>query len=261
MPNTAPDPALQQQRRRLAHELLLHLQQLEGPALIVGGLSGSVARGEATPFSDIDVLLFVADDSRLFSRSWLIGGVTVALGVIRAGDLAAGLARPDLRWPKRMGLLAGFEPLVGDFDAAQRWLALGRSIDAQAFRAAVRPHLPELFYESYGRIESCILRGNLDDLRSAAHETVAETALAVCLINRSWVTRDYFGGIRQTFTFSLQPQDWPRLATTVRRSATPAETLAAARELRPSYEAFLALHGYTPEQHTTPATIRLDELP
>jgi hypothetical protein len=207
------------------------------------------------------VLVFVADDSRLFSRSWLIGGVTVALGVIRVSDLLAGLTQPDLRWPKRMGLLAAYAPLVGEIAAPQRWLALGQAVDAAAFRAAVRPHLPELFYESYGRIESCLLRGNLDDLRSAAHETVAETALTVCLINRRWVTRDYFGGIRQTFTFSHQPQDWPRLATTLWRSETPTATLTAARELLPHYEVLLAQHGYAPERHTTAATIRLDELP
>ncbi|NJN18451.1 MAG: nucleotidyltransferase domain-containing protein [Oscillochloris sp.] len=199
-------------RIQFGRDLAARLRDRYGAVILLFGMLGSSARGEATEWSDVD-LLAVTTDATIASRTLIYQGAPVVLHVISEADLTAALRKPGLSWPYWMGVLAEVRPLLGDRAAVARWQALGTELDDTEFQQAVEPLLPELVFESYGRIRSSAARNNRRDAAHAAVEVIYELRTALCLLNRRYVTRDYFAGIEQTFAFRLQPDDYPTLVT------------------------------------------------
>jgi kanamycin nucleotidyltransferase len=230
-------------RLALARALCARLVAANGDGLLVGGVYGSVARGEDTPWSDLE-LLFVTRDGHAFpGRHLLYCGGAVGYEVLEEGALVAALERPTTGWPMRMGVLSVLRVLHGDPALVARWLDVGRAVPRDAFRAALAEAAPGLVVESYGRMHSCVARGDLDVLHVSALEVLLEMNTALCLLNGCWVTHDYVGGIIEAAAFPLVPEGYDRLAPALWRERDPAMALALADALVDAYHLLLDREG------------------
>lgn len=227
-------------RAGLAREIADHMVARHGDAILLGGVFGSAARGDDTPFSDLDLLFVARDGAGLAGRSLLFKHVVISMQVVAAGELEAELRGPGAAWPFWMGVLEVVRPLVGDAAQLERWRALGLSLDETAFLTGAARHLPGLVFESYGRIRSCAARNNQRDARAAALEVVYELQRALCLLNRRWVTRDYFAGVAQSFAFPLRPEGYEELAPRLLEAHELPEIVTVAGQLVAAYWRLLA---------------------
>lgn len=243
-------------RGRLARDLADHMASRHGDAILLGGVFGSAARGDDTPYSDLDMLFVVRDGAALEARSLLFKNVVVSMSVVVAGELEAELRGPGLGWPFWMGVLAELRPLVGDPALAEGWRAMGLELDGPAFLARAARHLPGLVFESYGRIRSCAARGNERDAAPAALEVVYELQRALCLLNRRWVTRDYYAGVEQSFAFPLRPAGYEELAPRLLAARELPEIVTVAGQLVAAYWQLLAVNEMAVQNYQ-----RVEDLP
>ena len=240
----------------LAHDLAARMGEKHGDALLVGGLIGAVARGDDTSFSDLDMVFVARAGSGVEGRFLLFQGVPVHLIVADAAELEAELRGPGLSWPYWMGVLEVLQPMLGDPAHLQRWRSLGMASDAQTFRVTVERLLPALALESYGRIRSCGLRRNARDAPALALELVYELKTALCLLNRRWVTRDYFAGVEQSFRFPLIPAGYAELALRLLDARELEVIVDLAGQLMAAYWRLLAVEGAVVQNYQ-----KLEQLP
>lgn len=243
-------------RARLARDLAGHLAARHGDAILVGGVFGSAARGDDTLYSDLDMLFVARDGAGVEGRSLLFKHMVVSIKVVAEGALEAELGGPGAEWPFWMGVLAELRPLAGDPAHLERWRALGMALDGPAFLARAARHLPGLVFESYGRIRSCAARGNERDATPAALEVVYELMQALCLLNRRWVTRDYYAGLEQSFAFPLRPAGYEELAPRLLAARELPEIVTVAGQLVAAYWQLLAANEMTVQNYQ-----RVEDLP
>lgn len=243
-------------RIQLARAIAGRLASTYGDRIVVGGVYGSTARGDDAAWSDLDLLFISRGAGGPAARTFLYQGIAVDLKVLDLAALEDILARPDTRWPFWMGVLAVLQPLTGDGAQIGRWLEQGQTPAETTFHAALEAALPGLVVESYGRIRSCAARGNERDAPIAAFEVLHEMQTALCLLNRRWVTRDYYGGLAQTFDFPLLPDGFVELAPRLWAAHELSEIVPAAGALVAAYWRLLAACGLN-----VPNYQRVDDIP
>jgi kanamycin nucleotidyltransferase len=240
------------ERRQLALDLCQRFVDTYREQALVCGVYGSVAHGTDTPWSDLDLLFIVDDECPAQGRHLLYRGTAVGYRVYRLRKLLDILTRPSLRWPFHMGVLEILEVLHGEPDRVGRWLELGRSVPVQEFYKALGDALPGLVWESYGRVHSIALRGEDRNLHAVILEVLFEMRTALCLLNRSWVTHDYYEGLVDSFAFERLPDGYRDLVPALFASREPAEAASLADRLVAAFRRLITAEGiHLAEYHTT----------
>jgi kanamycin nucleotidyltransferase len=248
----------QDNRYYLALRLAQSLSERHGEDLLLCGLYGSTMRGTDTPWSDLELFCVVEDLCTLESLSFLYHGIHVAVTVKMRGELERLLTEPTRDWPVLMGILSVLEPLAGDGDWVPKWLELGESAPPELFREFLVKNMPDLVFESYGRIHSCAVRGDFGDLHPAVCEFLLEMNLVLCLVNRRWVTHDYSRGLADAAGFPLLPAGYAQNAPALWRARDIETAVPLAERLFDAYLALLGDRDLLPRDFSDPA--ELDEL-
>ncbi|HUT98463.1 MAG TPA: hypothetical protein VM054_05225 [bacterium] len=248
----------QDNRYYLALRLAQSLSERLGEDLLLCGLYGSTMRGTDTPWSDLELFCVVDDLCPLETVIFRYHGIHVVVTVKRLEVLERLLTEPSSEWPVVMGILSVLEPLAGDGDWVPKWLELGESVPPESFRDYLVKKLPELVFESYGRIRSCAVREAPDDLHPAICEFLLEMNLVLCLLNRRWVTHDYSRGLADAAGFPLLPAGYAETAPALWRAQDFETVVTLAEKLFDAYLALLDDQGLLPRDFTDPA--ELDEL-
>lgn len=151
------------ERWQAAEELGNRLVAAFPGEMILGGVYGSTARGEDTPYSDLEAFFVVRDGYRAEGKHFVFRGIALGYRVIERAKLEALLTHPDLTWPFHMGMLSVLQPLFGGPSLIQAWLDFGLSVREDTFRAALEALLPDLIVESHGRVLYCRERNTRHD--------------------------------------------------------------------------------------------------
>jgi len=230
-----------EERSRLAHRVATILVARHRVCLV--GVYGSTARGTDTLWSDLELLAIVQDDEPIRDIAFLYQGIAVGIVAHHRVDLERLITHPDSHWPMLMGILSSIQVLYGDLELVSHWLEMGRTTPAPAFRTALEHLAPALVFESCGRILSCALRNNPDDLASAIIETVLEMNTALCLLNQRWTSHDYYAGVLDVMEFPILPVGYAELAPALWHSRDPSQAAELAKVLLGQYVALLRQNG------------------
>jgi hypothetical protein len=231
----------------LAQALCDRLVNRYGPDVMMGGIYGSTARGLDIESSDLEMLFVTRDGCKAKGQQLVYRGMPVFYSVVERGDLEKSLTNPSLdgvfNWPFWMGVLSMVKVIYGEQSLAEAWLQMGGEVPDERFKEALERELPGLILESYGRIFSCKERDNQDDLHCAALEVLFEMRDALCLLNRSWVTHDYFQGLIDSFGFSGLPRRYKELVPELWRARGFDEVIPVAKELVGNFQQLMAEEG------------------
>jgi hypothetical protein len=189
------------------------------------------------------MLFVVRDGSKIEGKEFLYRGTAIGYQVIEQRKLEELLTNPSLKWPFWMGVLSVLKVLHGDPEQIRAWLELGESVPVERFRAALEESLPGLVVESYGRILSCQERGTTQDIGCAVIEVLFEMNQALCLLNRRWVTHDYYRGLADTFSFPKLPDGYQELVPALWCARDVDEIVPLAEKLVRNFWRLLADEG------------------
>lgn len=201
------------ERFQLAHDLCERMEQRYPGQVIIGGVYGSTARGIDTPWSDLEMWFVVEDTCEAQGQHLIFRDIAVGYRVYRRSELEAILSTASLKWPFHVGVLDALKVLHGDPSQIQIWIEMGESIPDKDFHRLLEEELPGLMVESYGRVLSCNARGNHHDVHLAIAEMLFEMRTALCLLNKRWVTHDYYQGLTETFEFPKIPASYKHLVS------------------------------------------------
>ncbi len=232
-----------EERWQLAQAVCTRMTQMYPGDVIIGGVYGSTARGTDTGWSDLEMLFVVRDSSPAKGQHFIYRGTAVGYLVIEEVALMETLTTPMLKWPFYMGVLSVLHVLYGDPGRIEVWLRLGQAVPPEKFKAALEAALPGLVVESYGRILSCRQRGNVLDIWPAVLEVLDEGKQALCLLNRRWVTHDYYQGLLDTFDFPKLPEGYRELVPALWTARTMEEIVPLATRLIGNFWRLLADEG------------------
>jgi predicted nucleotidyltransferase len=236
----------QTERLALAEGLARRMSETYRDQLLLAGVYGSTARGTDTPWSDVEMLFVVEDGCVAQGTHLLFRDIVVGYRVCRRGELEEILRVPSRRWPFHMGVLSVLQVLQGDETEVRNWLRLGQSVPEADFRTALREALPDMVHEAYGRVMSCMERGNSRDVPHVAIEIIYEMRDSLCLLNRSWVTHDYWAGIEDSFAFAKLPESYERLMRALWDARDLDATVDLSTELVGNWKALLEQEGALP---------------
>ncbi|MGQ9612291.1 MAG: hypothetical protein ACUVSL_04570 [Chloroflexus sp.] len=242
-------------RQSIARELCERLARLAGATLVVGGMLTP-----ETPLTDFDPLelLVVADSTvRYTQQSFMLQGIPVTIHTIALPALEILLREPDLRWPQWLSWLASLQPLVGNADRVQDWLAQARTVPEPAFYRSILPYLPQLVFPRYSELRAATVRREEQVGMLLVPTILTEMHTALCLINRCWPTHRQPVGLGESFAFSLQPRDWPSLAMALIAARELEEIGRLAGTLVGNYWQLLIRCGLNIEHHQTAASVPL----
>lgn len=211
--------------------------------VIIGGVYGSTARGDDTPFSDLEMWFVVEDGCPAQSQDLLVQGIAVGVQVFREGELIELLTHPDERWPFHAGVLDQLKVLHGNPARVRDWLRLAAATPLERFHAYLAAHLPGLVIESYGRIQSCALRSDWATARYSVTEVLFEMQTALCLLNKRWVTRDYDEGLRQVAMFPKVPAEYREIFPALLVAREFGEMISLADRLVDGFWQLIAAEG------------------
>ena len=193
---------------------------------------------------------------RLYKKALRLEYFTVGYNVIEQRKLEELLTSPSLEWPFWMGVFSILKVLHGDPVKVGVWLQLGQSVPAERFREVLEANLPELVVESYGRILSCRERRNTQDIGCAVIEVLFEMNQALCLLNRRWVTHDYYQGFIDAFSFPKLPEGYQDLVPALWSAQCIDEIVPLAETLVRNFWELLAHEGVKVTDYQT-----VDDLP
>ncbi|MGB3479375.1 MAG: hypothetical protein WBB67_09460 [bacterium] len=222
--------------------------------VIIGGVYGSAAKDSDTEWSDLEMLFVVQDKCKAQAQQFLYRGIAVNYSVLKRGKLENILNHPclegDMGWPFWMGVLCVLKILYGDQSQIDSWLQMGDNVPYVEFRKALEKELPGLIFESYGRILSCKARNNMDDWYCAVLEVLFEMRDALCLLNRSWITHDYYQGLVDTFQFPKLPRRYKELIPLLWNVQDIDTAITLARELKENFQQLLVEQGIRSIEYT-----------
>ncbi len=245
------------ERAQLARDVLAKLVDVYPGEILLAGVVGSTARGEDTEWSDLDLVVVKAPDSRLRKQTHIVRSIAVVVSVMNRSELEQALQNPDLQWPYLMGVLSALRVLQGDASLVQDWLAIGKALPRRTLHLALSRYLPELVFESYGRVLSCGLRRDEFTVLHAAVEVLYEMKTALCLLNGRWVTHDYYRGFEEVFAFEHLPRDYAQLVPALWQERNLDQIVTLAGTLVNNYWQLLTGMGLNIANHQSVASIPL----
>jgi kanamycin nucleotidyltransferase len=231
-------------RLALAKEICARLVRRHGARIIVCALYGSAAKGTETPWSDLEMFLVVRRGCTLRSSGFNYKDIYVSIRVITEDQLFKALRTPGFMWALWMGFFAVAKLIYGKAEKIDEWRRAGLSTPKAKFKKVVTRIVSEDgMLESYGRIFSCRERGNLRDVHLSVVEVLYEMRNCLCLLNRNWVTHDYYLGLEDTFRFKKLPGRWMELVPRLWDSRDLDEIAALSEALMRAFLELLAKEG------------------
>jgi hypothetical protein len=241
------------ERIHLARELCNRFVGKYGADVIIGGVYGSTARGLDIESSDLEMLFIVRDACNAKGQQLVYRGMPVFYSVTARLEIEKKITSPSLdgvfNWPFWMGVLSVLKVMHGEQSQVTAWLEMGTAVPDEKFKNALERELPGLILESYGRILSCMERNNPDDLYCAVLEALFEMRDALCLLNKSWVTHDYFQGLVDSCRFPKLPHNYENLVFRLWRARDFDEVIPMAKELVRRFWELMAEEGVRLKDH------------
>ncbi|WP_322487726.1 hypothetical protein [Chloroflexus sp.] len=242
-------------RQQLARELCQRLAAQPGMVVAVAGMLEPPT--PLTDFDPLEVLAVVESAVTRLHHSFIVQSLPVTIHTIAAAELTEVMCAPDLRWPQWLGWLAALQPLIGNGQKVNEWLAQASALAELDFYRSILPHLPQLVFGAYGELRAAAARRHERDAVLLVPALLTELHTALCLINRRWPSQRCFAGIGESFSFPLQPRDWPQLAAELLNAHQLDEIVRVAGTLVANYWQLLVRCSLTIESHQTTATAPL----
>ncbi len=189
-----------EEKLALANRVVAQLRRKLGPGIQAVGVVGSVARGTAQKYSDIDLLLIVrrkpsnlgqlglreAHDGNLFM---IVNDTYCSLSFETWSSAVGQLTRPNLQLPE---LLGGFTKIHAIYDPKRvlpRLEAKAQNILPSVFRESAELALLHS-YEDYCRVKNAYLSGDEIVMRDNVLYVTHSAALVVACLNHSHFRSD-----------------------------------------------------------------------
>lgn len=168
----------------IARKVIIRLRRKLGSNLIAAGLSGSVGRGTAEKYSDIDFLLIVRKAANNLPRFMIVDDNYCSLGFETWDRAIRQLTQPSHELPELLGGFTGILPIYDPQRLLPKLETRARKVPADVFRKSAELALLHS-YEDFCRVKNAYLKGDRMVLKDNVLGVTHSAALVVASINRT----------------------------------------------------------------------------
>jgi len=180
--------AILREKRSIAEKGARHLRRNFGANLVAVGLRGSVARGTAEVFSDVDLLVILRRLER--TRNFeILDNTYCSLNFETWKSATSTLSEPHHEFPETLG---GFTKILGVYDPGgilPRLEGAARRVPSDVFRKSAELALIHSF-EDFCRAKNAFLKKDEVVLSDSIHNLTHSAANAVAALNEKGFTSD-----------------------------------------------------------------------
>ena len=170
-------------------------------------------------------------------------GMAASITVVTKSEVIKTLTVPCRQWEMFMGGLSHVRVFAGDEALRTEWMDMGLSPSPEKFNRAIEELWPESVTESHGRIHSCRYRDDYSSLHLSVVEVLYEMKDIICLLNRRWVSHDYYDRLADTFDFKILREGWKKAVPVLWESRDIDEIISIIDPLVDNFNAMLVENG------------------
>jgi len=197
---------------------------------------GSSARGEATEFSDLDMM--VITDSISYSRSFVLKERPVDIWSMTLDECEKLITTPSISWGVAITLFFQNKVLYGDQSILNRLRQLYDSLDPQSFIRFCANTLV-YFAEILGKVESAAKERDLIYARWASMDLANTAAGMIAMINKKYYLNQWGKHLPEALRCKILPKDFERCYQILWLSSDFEELISAIRRLSTEFERIL----------------------
>ncbi len=203
---------------------------------------GSLARGENTEFSDLDMV--VITDGVSYNRSFVLKGRPFEIWSMALDECEKLITTPSISWGVAVTLFFQNKVLYGDQAILNRLEKVYDSLDMQPFIQFCADELVG-FVDILGKVKSAAHSRDIVYARWAAHCLANETAGIIAMINKRYYLNQWGKHLPEILTNKILPKDLERCYRILWLSSDFEELISAIDHLYIEFERILRELGAT----------------
>lgn len=199
-----------EKRIEVAKKVLGRLKDRYQGNFLVGGIYGSVARGDDDEYSDIDIIVITESEVEEDEGGFLFQDRSVNYVIKSFDEAERALSEVDFSWPWVVSQLIDFEVLLGDKEVKEKLGAKIEEVSEEKCREAVRKQLPEI-HAAFLKAKRTYKNEDYQNLVVIVHDCLNAIAGSLALLNQEYFKRNYFHRARETLDYEKTPEDYQKL--------------------------------------------------
>ena len=168
----------------IARRLVIHLRRRLRNELLAAGVVGSIARGTAETYSDVDLLVIVRRLSRDLPDYKIIDGTYCSISQKTFNGAVSELSQPSDELPEIIGGYSKILPIYDPLRLLQRLERRAEAIPTKVFEESARIALMHS-YEDFCRAKNAFLKGDEVVLKDNVFQITYSAALVVASLNHA----------------------------------------------------------------------------
>lgn len=211
--------------------------------ILFGGVYGSTALGRDTEFSDIEMMYVMKGDQPSETKTFLYRGLPIEINLISLEEVNQQIETLTILTPVHTGNLRNLQLLIGELKDRELILEKYENLPQAKIEQFFAEHGSEIAFESLNKLRSLTRRAGKAGRELYIFEVVQEIALSLALVNRETVTRGYYPGIKESYTYQKVPDHYKDLMESFMKAEELALAVETGQQLLASYQHFLASQG------------------
>ncbi len=192
------------EKLRIARGITADLRQEFSSKLVAVGITGSVARGTAAKYSDIDMQIILKGPVKNPYRGLIVENNYCSLNFATRSDAIREFSRPRPGLPEILGGFTKIRPLYDPNGLFKSFEAKARHLPPKIFHKSAELAL-QYSYEDFSRVKNAYLSGDDIVLRDNVHLVTHSAVWVVASLNRASFVSD-----REIFKAYRRYQKLPR---------------------------------------------------
>jgi len=221
----------------IAEKALQRLEKRYEDNFLVGGVYGSVARGEDDEESDIDIIVITDGEIEVNIDGFLIEDCPVNFTFRSFGETKRILSEPDFSWPWAVSQVVDFKVLRGDKKVKEKLQEELSRVTQRDLNKAVVAQLPEI-YAIFYKARRNYRENYSENLVMITLDCLNGIAGSIALLNQEYFKKNFFFRIRETVDYKKTPENYWELVEKTINFKNPEEMFKGLEEL---FENFVEL--------------------
>lgn len=197
---------------------------------------GSLARGEATELSDLDMV--VVTDGVAYSRSFVLQGRPFEVWSMTLEECENLITTPSISWCVAITMFFKNKVLYGDQGILNRWRKLYDSMDRKSFTQFCADHLVR-FIDILGKVKSAARERDLIYAKWASNCLANDAAAMVAMINKRYYLNQWGKHLPEIIKCDIIPENFEQCYRILWLSSDFEELIGAIRHLYHEFERIL----------------------
>ncbi|MEF8835945.1 MAG: nucleotidyltransferase domain-containing protein [Candidatus Thermoplasmatota archaeon] len=227
---------------QIAEKVIRRIEEKYEDSYLVGGVYGSVARGEDDEESDIDIIVIMDFGIKESIDGFLIDDCPVNFTVRSIDEAKRVISNPDFSWPWAVSQLVDFKVIRGDSKVKEELQDEISKVNQRGLNEAVAEQLPEIYAVFY-KARRNYREDDYENFVTVTLDCLNGIAGSIALLNQRYFKKNFFFRIRETLGYEKTPKNYSEFLKKTTDFKNPDDMFKGLEELFNNFIEFIEDEG------------------